>query len=273
MDLSNKLKNLPPIYYFNLDQDRYRREYMEGQFAQHNIKHFSRVSGTKFLASNPETWKHLLIGDYKQDLDYLVTNFITHIDFLHWWLNNTQEEMLIIFEDDYDISLIDYWHFDWTYLMDHLPANWDCIQLGWEHPEVIIFCLHFKPPLDHLFGPCLLNRRFVKKIVDLYYYDGMFKINNRTGFAESFPMDCPYSVDTCIIGDGVTYRIPLITTNYKMCKPDRQEILKWHQAVAHTYHYWWRNKRDLFSLDDFFCYAHPRVDDMAESVKGYIQNV
>lgn len=270
MNIEKKLNQIPTIYYFNLDQDVERRDYMLSQFDYFKIKNIQRVSGSQFLANEIHTWKDKLIGTYKYDLDYHVANFVTHINFFKNWLKNTNEEYLIIMEDDYDLSLIDYWHFSWEYFMNNLPANWDCIQLGYEHPEYIIFCLHFKPPLDHLFGPCLLNRNFVKKLVKIYYNNGKFLLNNKLGFSKEFSIACPYSVDTAIIGDGITYRVPLITTNFDLCRPERKNILSWHKSVIETYYYWWKNKRDNFSLDDFFTYAHRNVENMAQPVKKYL---
>lgn len=269
MNIETKLKNLPTVYYFNLDQDTDRRFYMENQFDRYKIKNFKRISGSAFLADNIDEWQDLLVGNYKHDHSYVVANFITHINFFKDWLENTDEEYIIIMEDDYDISLIEHWHFSWDYFMEKMPANWDCIQLGYEHPDYIIFCLHSKPPLDHLFGPCLLNRHFVKKLVNLYYKDNKFMLNNRLGFSKQCTVACPYSVDTAIIGDGVTYRIPLITTNFDLCRPDRLELLHWHRHVADTYHYWWEVKKSHFDLEDFFTFEHSNVTKMVQPVRDY----
>jgi len=40
-----KLKNLPPIYYINLDGQPDRVEYMEDQFKYWEIKNYTRISG------------------------------------------------------------------------------------------------------------------------------------------------------------------------------------------------------------------------------------
>lgn len=269
MNIEKKLSNIPNIYYFNLDKDLDRRSYMEEQFDRFKITRFERVSGTYFSAQDIENWKHLCVGNYKHDLDYIVANFVTHINFLKNWLRDTNDDFLILMEDDYDISLIDHWHFSWAYLMERLPSNWDCIQLGYEHPDYIIFCMHHKPPLDHLFGPCLLNRTFVKKIVNLYFKNNKFILNNKTGFSKSFGLDTAYSVDTAIIGDGVTYRIPLITTNFDLCRPERKKILGWHENVSRTYHYWWENKKSQFDLEDFFTMGHLNAQKMTQPVKDY----
>jgi hypothetical protein len=51
MDLNNKLKGIPHIYYFNLDNRTDRREWMENQFKSWNIQNYTRISGSKYLGS------------------------------------------------------------------------------------------------------------------------------------------------------------------------------------------------------------------------------
>ena len=59
MDLNNKLKGLPPIYYVNLDYRNDRREYMEKQFEKWNITNYTRVSASR-LDPAPSTVKSLV---------------------------------------------------------------------------------------------------------------------------------------------------------------------------------------------------------------------
>ena len=269
MNIEKKLKNLPHIYYLNLDHDRDRRVYMETQFEQLKIKNFTRVSGSNFLAENIDEWSHVLKGNYTPDRAYLVGNFVSHISLFREWLKNTNDEYLIIMEDDYDMSLMDYWHFSWEELMQNLPSNWDCIQLGYEHDVHVIFCLHFKPLLEHFFGPCLLNRTFVKKLVKLYYQDEKYVINSKLAFPKNQLWQCPYSVDTAIISDGVTYRLPLITTNVAFARTERSAQQFFHKDCASTYHYWWKVKKQTINLDNFFVFSPEIVDCMALSVKDY----
>jgi hypothetical protein len=30
-------------------------------------------------------------------------------------------------EDDTDLSLVKYWHFDWEYFMNNIPYDWDAV--------------------------------------------------------------------------------------------------------------------------------------------------
>ncbi len=92
MDLKHKLKNFPHVYYFNLDNRTDRRKYMEDQFERWNITDYTRVSGTKYLASKKDEWKHLIV-DY-ENFNLLVpiaANAISHLSFLKDWHKNTDD--------------------------------------------------------------------------------------------------------------------------------------------------------------------------------------
>jgi len=269
MNIEKKLKDLPHIYYFNLDHDQDRRDSMETQFDQLKIKNHTRISGSDLLCDEIKDWEHLLIGEYTWRTRHLVANFVSHIRFLKHWLETTQDEYLIIMEDDYDFTLMEYWHFSWRELMNNLPANWDCIQLGYEHDHNIIFCLHYKPAVEHLFGPCLLNRHFVEKIVKLYFENGKYFINRKNAFGTDNPCVFAYSVDTAIINDGVTYRLPLITTVPEFIRPERFRMQNWFRESASTYHYWWKIKKHEVNLDNFWRFSLPNVDEMALPVRDY----
>ena len=58
--MNNKLKNLPHVYYVNLDQRTDRRRFMEAQFKENGITNYTRVSGSKYLVSEKDNWKHCL---------------------------------------------------------------------------------------------------------------------------------------------------------------------------------------------------------------------
>ena len=66
MDLNDKLKGIPKVNFFNLDNRTDRRTWMVNQFKKYGIE-YNRVSGTKFLARKKEEWMHLIadIEDYK----------------------------------------------------------------------------------------------------------------------------------------------------------------------------------------------------------------
>lgn len=266
MNLKDKLNGLPTIYYVNLDHRKDRRDYMESQFDYWKINNFHRISATKYLSTEDYKWRHLVLDT--EELEYgsaAVGDSITHIEMIKHWLDTTDEEHLILMEDDYDLSLIEYWNFDWNYLMNHIPENWDCIQLGYENIDRLHFHLH---PVrhNHGFGPCLINRDYAKKLIKLHYFDGKFKLNIKTNdirHQKIYGM-----VDAFILEDGKTYSIPLITNN-----PDLGSDVSldgnpraWFKKCRDLYYDWWQNEHHKFSLEEFFTYGKPNDYMMSKEV-------
>ena len=96
MDLDNKLKGIPHVYYFNLDNRKDRRMYMEKQFNKFNIE-YTRLSGTKYLGSRIGEWNHLILDfDEYTLLPAIAANAISHLEFLKKWYTETDEPHLIL---------------------------------------------------------------------------------------------------------------------------------------------------------------------------------
>ena len=271
MNLENKLIGFPHVYYFNMDKETDRNEYMKTQFDTYGIE-YTRVSSNRFDASKVSDWSNFLYDsqDIIKNQDGMnlrvLANFVSHIAFLKEWYDNSDEDIIVLMEDDYDLSLIDYWHFDWNYFMSHIPFDWDTIQLGYEHFERVQFFLSHKDYRSFNFGPTLINRSHVKKILDLHLIDGRIKGRGNCAYGID---DTLMSVDMSINHIGKNYTIPLITTNTDLFQKDNSSnVFKRHHVNRYIYHYWWKNKRDEFSLEDFFRMNKPNDNEMTE----YLQN-
>ena len=265
MNLQDKLKGLPTIYYVNLDHRTDRRDYMESQFDYWKISNFHRISASKYFSGEEHKWQHLVLDEELKFASGAVGDSITHIEMIYNWLVTTNEEYLVIMEDDYDLSLIEYWNFDWNYLMNHIPENWDCIQLGFENEHILPFYLH-PVHFNHGFGPCLINRDYAKKLIKLHYFDGKFKLNIKTNdvrYQRIYGM-----VDSFILEDGKTYSIPLITNNPNLGSDiDLGESPRyWFEECRDMYYNWWKNDHHKFSLNDFFTYGKPNDSLMTREV-------
>jgi len=265
MNLQNKLKGLPTIYYINLDHRTDRREYMESQFDYWGIKDYHRVSATKYLSTEEYKWEHLVLDKSLSFGSAAVANSITHLEMIKNWLEATNDEYMIMMEDDYDLSLIEYWNFDWEYLMNNIPENWDCIQLGFENEEIIPFFLH---PVhhNHGFGPCLIHRDYAKKLIKLHCIGNKFKLNIRTNdirHKKRYGM-----VDSFILEGGKTYSIPLITNNPNFGSDyDLTQMARgWFKNCRDLYYNWWKNEHHKFTLEDFFTYGKPNDCEMIKKV-------
>ncbi len=263
MNLKNKLKGLPTIYYINLDNRTDRRDYMESQFDYWEIKDFKRISGTKYLASEFDSWKHFIIDINKIYMKpRVLANLMTHLEMINNWLENTNDEYMIMMEDDYDLNLIKYWDFDWDYLMNNIPYDWDCIQFSFETFKYLHFFLH--PKLRHTFhGACMINRHYAKKLVNLHMINGEFKFNNNVSDllfrleGKSFGECC--TTDYIITHCGKTYCIPLICINTESPSCENYEKINYptQQKVREVMYDWWQNEKKYFTKKDFFIYGKP----------------
>lgn len=262
--MSDKLRGIPTIYYLNLDSELDRRKYMEDQFEKWSLNNVTRFSGSNYLVENYDDWKDILhfpqnITDKRHQLAASIT--LSTFEMIRHWLETTDEKHLILFEDDYDLNLIEYWHFDWEYLMNHVPYDWDCIQLGFESTKHIPFFLHPKDE-SSAYGPILINRHFAQKLINLHYIKGKYRLIRKYG---TYPCNLKYrvvSLDSFICFLGKTYQLPLITQN-----PYLDKIPKQHHFLCRDIYYdWWQTKRDYFSLDEFFSYGKPNDYEMVERV-------
>jgi hypothetical protein len=274
VDLNNKLKGLPTIYYVNLDCRTDRREYMETQFDYWGIKDYHRVSATKYLSTEYNDWKHLLSNEkgYSTNPRYNA-NFITHLEMIKNWLETTNEEYMIMMEDDYDLSLIEYWNFDWEYLMNHIPYDWDCIQLGFESLTHIHFFLHPKLT-ETYFGACMINKYYAKKLIRLYVKEKKFIIDNEINDVRHLKTNIANgTLDFSICNNGKVYCMPLIPqnpylTSYENYYNDERDPCLEHIFTSYkVYHNWWKKEHHKFPVEDFFRYNKPNDWEMTKNIK------
>ena len=248
-----RLRNFPHIYYVNLDNRKDRRIYMEDQFQQWRLE-YTRVSSSNYAESKVQDWSHKIDGKCKNLPVYVVGNAITHLEFMKDWLSTSTDPFLCLMEDDYDLNLIQYWNFNWDYLMNRIPYDWDCLQIGFESTKFIPFFLH--PKLNHsYFGPVILQRDYVEKILDLHSSGDKWKFLGNIG--DSKFNSTAATVDYFIGHTGRTYSISLITTNDKLTSGENSVTINriHHTKSRNAYYHWWAKEHKKFSLDEFFTYG------------------
>ena len=262
--MSSKLDGIPNIYYLNLDSELDRRKYMEMQFEKWNINGVRRFSASNYSVEKYDSWKDILhfsemISGKNHRLAAAIT--LSTFEMIRYWLETTDEKYLILMEDDYDLNLIEYWHFDWEYLMKKIPYDWDCIQLGYESWNHVRFFLHPKDDTSG-FGPILINRHFAQKLINLHFINAKYSLIRKYG---PQPVNKGYrivSLDSFVCFLGKTYQLPLITQN-----PHLDKVPKRHHFICRDLYYnWWQNKRDCFSLEEFFSYGKNNDSEMTIKV-------
>ena len=261
--MSDKLSGIPSIYYLNLESKLDRRRYMEKQFENWNLHNVTRFSGSKYLAKNYDDWKNVLhLPDRIPERHRLIASItLSLLETIKYWLETTDEKHLILMEDDFDLNLIEYWHFNWEYLMSNITYDWDCIQLGYTTSGYVRFFLCPKLT-DSFWGPILINRHFAEKLINLHYFKEKYMLIRKYGH---HPFNTGYrvvSLDSFIPFLGKTYQLPLITQN-----PYLDEIPKQHHFLCKDIYYdWWQNDRDKYSLQDFFSYGKQNDGEMTVKV-------
>jgi hypothetical protein len=269
MNLNNKLKGFPPIRLLTLDERPDKVEYTETQYDYWGIKNYTKCSGSKYQRSTYEEWKDAVIlnpFDECKTRDGHITDLsiaISYLMIIKNWLETTDEKYVLLMEDDYDLSFIEYWHFDWEYLMNKIPYDWDCIQISFENPYVIPCFLH--PLLSgHSTGASLINRRYAEKIISLHYKEGKFDLSQKICNYLASPTETRgpnLTVDYFLGHNGKTYCLPLISINQDFGsyaenisrKEERLDL----QFSYKCYQKWWTELRDDYTLEEFFIYGKP----------------
>ena len=276
MNLKDKLKGIPPIILLTLDGNLDRQEYTETQYDYWGIKNYTKVSVSKYQLSTYEDWKDLVIlnpfdENYKRKNHHIAEISITlsHLINIKNWLENSSDPYVIIMEDDYDLSFIEYWHFDWEYLMNNIPYDWDCIQMSFENEKLVPCFLH--PILSgHDTGASLINRRYAEKIISLHYKEGKFDLSQKIcnykwsnrAINTYGGLGMPnFTTDYFLGHNGKTYCMPLISVNQNfgswaqnICRKKERIDLEFSYKA---YQKWWTELRDEYTLEEFFTYGKP----------------
>jgi hypothetical protein len=262
----NKLDGIPKIYYLNYDEHPERREYIETQFKNLNITNYERISTSKYLESNSDKWKNniLDLDGYKLRLNTAGYS-ISVLEFIKKWLAETDEQSFILIKDITDFEIVKHWPFNWNTLMENIPYDWDCIQLGFENLSIIPFYLHPILP-SHTFGPSLINRFYAKKIVKLHCDGENYKLSNY--IANMSMGGHSGTIDYFIGHNGKTYSIPLLPSNAKFLG-DTTKKSKLISACRNAYYGWWSESGQNVTLSELFTYGKPNDISMIRKVQNY----
>jgi hypothetical protein len=268
MDLKNKLKNIPPVYYFNYDKNGHLNDHMDRNLSNLKVEKYKRIPISKYNPENVSEWKGLIMDLPKYKLPITTAAYsITVLEFLKDWYNNTQEERLIVSKDTIDFGLEGYWNFDWDYLTTKIPYDWDCVLLGFENVNYIPFYLHQIMPA-HTFSIAMLNRRYVKKLLRLHCFGEKYKIANYIA-NKNFNFNSG-TVDYFIGHCGKTYCLPMFPndTDFFDSKSKRYLIVK---ACRLAYYDWWRNDLKKYEFPEIFTYGKPNDISMIKKPLNYIR--
>jgi GR25 family glycosyltransferase involved in LPS biosynthesis len=196
------LDNFPKVLWINLDSSTERRNYMENLLNSYNIENI-RISAINGVDSN------------SHDLDICIKNpqltnaenacSCSHLVALRYFIENTEEDKIVIFEDDVSFDFLEYIPFNWSDFIEKLPQNYKIIQLA-------IIGMNFTIPTKLVeinksyWSSCayLITRKAAIEILNEYYPNfKKIKLNNR--------MRCNAVADGIIKYCNNSYSIPIFS--------------------------------------------------------------
>lgn len=199
-----KLKNIPPIYYINLDDQENRRRCMEEQFNYWEIENYTRISA--YDGRNSDL-SEILKGTYPgQMTSGEIGCTCSHLRAIKEWYENSDTPYALFMEDDVDINIARFWNFTFSEFLARIPYAWDCVQLAIISTGDITVPIHTRFVNSFSTACYMITRRYAEKLIELHVRDSQYKLDN--------DVRPRATADDLIYNAGLTYACPLFL--YKM---------------------------------------------------------
>ncbi len=262
--LYHKLKDIPPIYYFNLDHRTDRREYLEKEFFKYGVENYFRVNSSRYSVDNYEEWKHRVVIDKLRTRIWSLAILIDKIQCIIDWYDSNISDTCLLVEDDISFELVQYWNFDWKTLMNRLPCNWECVQLHIVGNKFVSMNMTKRFRNNHSTGCFLINRSYAERLIKLHYINDKFIFYSNYGYSKNWPEYHYQSVDFVMYEVGITYSIPIFITNSTFLSDEYRDgsinylAKNTDKAVLD----WWKNKSKEYTIDDIFLLDSPKRNQL-----------
>ena len=225
-----KLKNLPHIYWLNLDADVERRKWMEDQFEYWEIENHTRIVG---YDGREEDVSDNLKGLFPDQVTQGELGCcMSHLKAIKEFYENSDDPYCIIAEDDVNLNIAHYWNFTWTEFFSLLPYDWDCVQMTTICTGDIHVKLHLKFINDFSAAFYLITRHHAGKVLRTHCRGEKYKLDQGVK---------PRAVaDDLIYNSGNTYAIPLFLYRLALgssIHPEHVDLIH-KQSYEGLYEYW-----------------------------------
>jgi GR25 family glycosyltransferase involved in LPS biosynthesis len=240
-----KLRDLPHIYWLNLDADAERCEYMENQFKYWEIENHTRISG--YDGREDDVSCHLK-GKIPDNVSQKELGCcMSHLKAIKKFYEETDDEYCLIMEDDAVLDIARYWNFTWHEFFSLLPYDWDCVQLTTITTGDIHVKLHLKFINDFSAAVYLISRHHAAKIIKNHVRGDKYKLDQGV-------KPRAVSEDT-ILETGKTYSIPLFLYNLKFNSTIHPEhIHVFHQGPYNALLNYWQQSGAGIDIKDYMDY-------------------
>jgi GR25 family glycosyltransferase involved in LPS biosynthesis len=252
-----KLKNLPSIYYLNLDSQPERREFMESQFKYWEIENYTRISA---YDGRDDDLSEIISGSYPENMTSGEVGCVTsHLKAIKQWYETTNEPYLMVMEDDCWLGPAKYWDFSWSDFISRMPYCWDVLQLSIICTGNIHVTIHNRFVNDFSTACYVITRHHAKKLITYHVRGEKYKLDNNVR---------PRAVaDDLIYNSGCTFSSPIFLYNLDLgstIHPDHIE--SFHKASYEGILNFWIHNGMQLSIDQLTDY-NPYLGRVTESTQ------
>lgn len=179
--IQEKLKNFPTVHVPNLHEFPERREFIERQINAYDIPRLKMYQTVRYDRLRDIYKLHCFVDP---EVHGHPGNIVSYLSMIKNWYVSSKEEYAIFMDDDINLSSIENWNFTWEEFLQHLPQDWQCIQLiriqEWNSENSYTCGLSSyenEPPSLGIrkrryadWGTCMLvNKSYAKSLLERYY--------------------------------------------------------------------------------------------------------
>lgn len=244
-----KLKDFGPVYLINLKGHKARLEHAKKEFAKHNIKNYSVIEA---IDGRNSDLSDIIVDKYPSLKSSEIGCITSHIKAMKHWIDTSDSEYAIIMEDDFSFDTVQYWQWDWNYVVKNIPKDAEIVQLIMIKNDPVTFSLHKKEPFNRKnimnyewSTACyLIKRQYAKSLINLHYKNGKYKLDN-FGYTNQ-------AADVILYSLGNTYSMPLFTHILDSKNSINSQHAQFHNKSKNSIDLWWKNKSNNYSKEEFF---------------------
>ena len=234
-----KLKNIPSLYFINLDRQPLRRATFEEQCKIFEIVNYTRIEafdGTQI------DLRQYLVGNYPKEMSVPeVGCVLSHLKSIRHFVEKTTHPYILIAEDDLSLEMVAYWQFNWDFFQENLPYDWDIVQLVVNNKSCIHLNLHIRFVNDFSSACYLISRRYAEKLISLHCVGDLYKIDQYVK---------PRGVaDELLYNAGRAYSLPLFTTHLSS------------EGAINSENYWIQEHSNKIVSDFWKAYSYDKNPD------------
>jgi hypothetical protein len=240
-----KLKNIPPVYYLNLDEQPERKGYMEEQLKYWEIENYTRISA---YDGRQDDLSDIIKGCYPENMTSGEIGCTTsHLKAIKYWMETSDSPYALFMEDDVDLNIARFWNFTWTEFASKLPYDWDVIQLAIICTGDLHIRLH-RRFINNFSTACyMITRHHAEKLLKFHVRGDKYKLDNGVK---------PRAVaDDLIYNSGLTYSIPLFLYKIELGSSIHPEHIDvFHKNSHNGLREFWEKQGSDMKIDDLMNY-------------------